>query len=167
VGGDAAKARLARADAGGNWSKPPPGCISCSRTASEQAVKDEGVGVLQLQPAQRRLDLRRNRVEQVVDLGDDEEPVAHAFDRLPDDLLGVAVLVAGRGVDHIQPGVDGAAQRGDARWQRHAAVGQVAGAEHAGDEAGAAQLAARLKTSCVRHSTLLRFGLAANYDPLS
>jgi hypothetical protein len=46
-------------------------------------VKDKGVGVLQLQPAQRRLDLRRNRVLQVVDLGDDEEPVAHALTASP------------------------------------------------------------------------------------
>ena len=44
--------------------------------------------------------------------------------------------------------VDGAAQRGDARCQRQATVGQVAGAEHAGNEASAAQLAARGEQGC-------------------
>jgi hypothetical protein len=67
--------------------------------------------------------------------------------RRADDLLGIAILVAGRGVDHIEAGVDGAAQRGHAGGEGHAAVGQIAAAEDGGDEAGAPQLPPRLKTS--------------------
>jgi methionyl-tRNA synthetase len=42
-------------------------------------------------------------------------------------------------------GVEGAAQRGAAGRQPQAAIRQVAGAKHAGNEAGAAKLAARGK----------------------
>src|SRR3954469_17681426 len=108
-------------------------------------MEHKGVGVLELKPLERGVDLRADRRIERVDLVDHEYLIANTLDRHADDLLGVAVLIAGCSVDQVQPSVDRAARGGQTLLQRQAAIGQVANAQRGGKDAGAAQRPPRLE----------------------
>lgn len=97
-----------------------------------------------------------NGTVQVVDLVNDEHALAAGFEGVAHDLLGVTVLVAGGGVDHVETGVEGAADRGDALVEWDVTISEVADAENCGSEARAPELAARFEPmpTHARQSTL-------------
>ncbi len=105
---------------------------------------------------QRPLNLRRDRAVQVIHLVNDEEFIAPPSHSTPDNLLRIAIFVAGGRVDHVDARIERALQRGDAAIDWLAAVGQVASTQQCGGEAGSPQRAARDKDALVgSHAVLL------------
>ena len=108
-------------------------------------MEDEEVRRSDAQPREALIDLRPDRPVEVVDLVYDEHPLAPAPQGPPDDLLAVAVLVAGGGVDEVQARIHRAADRGDAGLDGDVPVGHIADAEDGGPESCASEFAARVE----------------------
>ena len=104
-------------------------------------VEDEEVDALEAEAREARRHLRPHGCAQVVDLVDQEDGLAPPPERPADDLLAVAVLVGGRGVDDVEARVEGPDERGHAGLDRHRAVGQVPDPEAGDGEAGRSERA--------------------------
>ena len=151
VGGDPAKAGQPAPDTRVELLQPAAGLQQCAEHAEvRQVVKDERVGVIHPQPSERSLDLRHDRRGELVDLGDDEHPVANPAQRVADHLLRVPVLVVRRRIDDVEPRVHGAPDRRRALLDRDVAIGEVTDTERAGEEAGAAEGARGMHGSAVK-----------------
>ncbi|MFT3766399.1 MAG: hypothetical protein QM820_12940 [Minicystis sp.] len=109
-------------------------------------VEDEEVHRVEAEAAEAGLDLRGDGAVEVIDLVDDEHALTTAAQGGADDLLAVAVLVAGRGVDDVEAGVERAAHGGDAGFEGDRAIGEITDADHGGVESRAAERAARGET---------------------
>lgn len=86
-------------------------------------MKHKQLRVVQTQPLQAAIHLRRHRLVREIDLVDDEHPVAPSAQRRADNRFAVAVFVPRCRIDHIEPVVHRRVQRGDTCFQRHVAVG--------------------------------------------
>src|SRR5690606_15680562 len=107
------------------------------------AMEHEGVGGVQAEPLEAFPDLSGDGAVEVVDLVDDEDARAASSERGAHDALAVAILVARRRIDQVEPEVEGSPQRGDERVERDCTIGDVTDADARRREPGATELAIR------------------------
>lgn len=99
---DAGKARATAAHFAGELVEAAARVLQLAQISHRRAsVEHEQIEVLDLQSCEAVTDLRFDRCVQVVDLVDQEHPVAPPLQRATDYLLAVAVLIVGGGVDQV------------------------------------------------------------------
>lgn len=93
-------------------------------------MEDEQIHRFHPERTQARINLGGHRLVQVIDLVDEEHPVAPSLERCADNLLAVPVLVARGGIHEVQPEIQRPPQGRHACLQRNRSIRQIADAEN-------------------------------------
>jgi hypothetical protein len=91
-------------------------------------MENEGVGMVQLQSPERRIDLWLDRSFKLINFVDNKKPIANTFDGFADYLFRIAIFIVWRGINEIQTSIYRAASCSDAGSKWEVPISEIADA---------------------------------------